>query len=93
MRGPKTFGATIHIELEGSAADYDSKAASSLPAIVDLGRRAPEEIAELVDRRVRVDGLLVLDPYKAVRESGPTYATVIFGPPRLEEIGEIQPEP
>ena len=90
MRGPKEFRGMIHIELKGRAADYDSKAAATLPAIVEIGKRPPEEVDKMVGKRVEVDGVLVLDPYRAVRESKPTYATVIFGPPELRKVENVR---
>ena len=90
MGGPKEFRNEIHIELEGSPADYDPKGSNEGPAIVELGERPPEEFARLVDKRVRVDGVLELDPYRQVREAKVDYATVIFGPPRLTQIGNIE---
>jgi len=93
MGGPKKFRGEIHIELRGSAADYDSKAAAHLKAIVELGIRPADEIAGLVDKRVQVDGLLVLDPYEATRKKKVDHAAVIFGPPRLRQVENVRLRP
>jgi hypothetical protein len=93
MRGPKKFRGEIHIELRGAAADYDPKAAASLKAIVEIGVRPPEEVERLVDKRVQVDGFLVLDPYEDVRKKKVDYATVIFGPPRLRQVQNVRLQP
>lgn len=90
MRGPKEFRGEVHIELEGTAADYDPKAAASLKAIVEIGVRPPEEVDRLVDQLVQVDGVLILDPYEAVRKKKVDYATVIFGPPRLRQVSDVR---
>jgi len=90
MRGPREFRGKIHIELVGTAADAVPKGSSSLPSIVEIGLRPPEEVARLVDQRVRVDGVLILDPYQKVRESKPLYATVIHGPPQLREVETVE---
>lgn len=90
MRGPKTFRGEVHIELVGSAADHDARAAATSKAIVTIGVRPPEEVDRLVDQRVEVDGVLVLDPYKAVREGNVEHAAVIFGPPELREVQAVR---
>jgi len=92
MRGPGTFEGEMHIRLTGSPADYDPKGNAEAKAIVELGERPADEIARLDGQRVSVEGLLILDPYRAVREAEVNYATVIYGPPRLRETGPVRAE-
>ncbi len=89
MRGPKKFRGYVEIELNGQASDYDSKAGPGKPVIELVGKRPDEEVQRLTDRRVRVDGVLRLDPYKEVREAKVSYATVIYGPPQLENAHDL----
>ncbi len=90
MGGPKASRGEIHIELEGTAADYDPRGSDKGPAIVEIGVRPSAEVEELVDQRVRVDGVLRLDPYEEIREAGVDYATVIYGPPQLDDVDDVQ---
>lgn len=83
MRGPKTFLGFVEIELEGQASDYSSTAGPGKPIVQLVGKRPDEEVVRLVDKRVRVDGVLDLDPYRKVREAKVKHAAVIFGPPQL----------
>ena len=93
MRGERLFRGFVHIELEGRASDAVSTASGG-PAIVELvGPRSDEEVERFTGSRVRVDGRLVLDPYRKTREEGVDHAAVIFGPPRLEESGELFLQP
>ncbi len=92
MRGPGTFEGEMHIRLSGAPADYDPKGSAEGQAIVKLGKRPADEIARLDGQRVSVEGVLVLDPYRAVREAEVNYAAVIYGPPRLREVGPVRAE-
>ena len=85
MRGQKTFHGYVEIELEGQASDYSSTAGPGKPVVQLLGKRPTEEVDRFTDKRVRVDGVLDLDPYKKAREAKVNYATVIFGPPQLRD--------
>lgn len=55
----------VHIELEGKATDYDPKQWDGAKAKVDLGGQRPaDELTKFTDKKVAVEGKLVLDPSK-----------------------------
>ena len=93
MRGPRTFHGYVHIELQGLARDHDPRGPPGKPIVELVGKRDPSEVERFVDRRVRVDGVLDLDPYRKNREPGVDHAAVIFGPPQLRDPRDLALEP
>ena len=77
-----------HIEIERANEDEDLQ--DSWNFIVEIGKRTPEEFEQFTDKKVKVIGVLNVDPYKEARESDEIHARVIFGPPQLHNIQKIE---
>jgi hypothetical protein len=73
MGGPKSFEGWIDIELEGMRAEFDPKTAPTVKAKVQLGTdaRPDDEIADLMDALVTVEGKLLLAPQPIAKDEGP----------------------
>lgn len=76
---PTLFLGTVVIEVEGRAADYDPRKWDGALALIQLGDgpRPDDEVAQFADRRVAVEGRLVLrpppaDPEAAHEDPAPT---------------------
>ena len=86
--GEGSFLGFIAIEVNGKPSDYDPSAWDGQPAMIDLGLdvRSAEESARFADKRVVVEGTLMLDP-SSVDGSGPGARTkpkpALVGPRNL----------
>lgn len=82
------FYGHAQIELTGKATDYDPAAWDGALAIVRIGtdKRSDDEIAQLADRQVAVEGRLVLHPPMAEPNvAQPTPEATLF------DVGAITP--
>lgn len=63
-QSPTQFYGQVQLELTGKATDHDESAWDAALAIVQLGtdKRPDDEIARLADRKVAVEGRIVLHP-------------------------------
>lgn len=82
------FYGYVQIELTGKATDYDPAAWDGARAMVRLGedKRPDDEIAQLADKPVRVEGRLVLHPPIAEASVATT-----LPPPTLYDAGVVTP--
>ena len=84
------FYGQVQIELTGKATDYDETAWDAALAVVQVGndKRPEEEVEQLTDKLVTVEGRLVLHPPIA----DPNVASPTPGP-TLFDAGPIMPMP
>jgi hypothetical protein len=82
------FYGQVQIELTGKATDYDETAWDAALAVVQVGTdmRPAEEVKQLADKQVAVEGRLVLQPPIA----DPNVASPTPGP-TLFDVGPITP--